>query len=255
MVPVHSKGERMSFHAQPCDGMAGRPVRSSARGSRSGGFTLIELLVVIAVIAILAALLLPALHQAKDAARRISCANGMRQLSVAATMYANDNDNTLPSMWDGSVGGGNNSGTNGWIYFANFGGPARFDPALGALFPYLESKDVFKCPMDLTPYGNSYAMNAQLAEATSVAGFHAGKRDAVLNAPASTLLFLEESAPEHPDGSTNDGYFDPRNDKVTRRHREGANYAFCDSHVAYLKSSAAGPVRYPNPTGDPRFEP
>ena len=223
-------------------------------GGRPGGFTLIELLVVIAVIAILAALLLPALSQAKDAARRIACANGMRQLAVAATMYANDNENTLPSMWDGSVGGGNSSGTNGWIYFANFGGPALFDPSRGALFPYLDSKDVFKCPMDIAPNGNSYAMNAQLADSTSIAGFHAGKRETVVSAPASTLLFLEEAAPEHPDRSTNDGYFDPRNDKVTARHRDGANYAFCDSHVAYLKSTA-GPVRYPNPEGDPRFEP
>ena len=74
-------------------------------------------------------------------------------------------------------------------------------------------------------------------------------------APSSTLLFLEEAAPEHPDGSTNDGYFDPRNDKVTTRHREGANYVFCDAHINYLKRN--GPVlpRYPNPGGDPRFEP
>jgi prepilin-type processing-associated H-X9-DG protein len=165
---------------------------------------------------------------------------------VAVHLYTDDNDSTLVSMWDGSVGGGNNSGTNGWIYFANFGGPAVFDPSRGALFPYLESKDVFKCPMDGAPNGNSYAMNAQLADSAGISGFHAGKREALLSAPDSTLLFLEEAAPEHPERSTNDGYFDPRNDKVTGRHREGANYAFCDSHVTYLKREAGSRIRYPN---------
>ncbi|EAQ79861.1 DUF1559 domain-containing protein [Blastopirellula marina] len=92
--------------------------------SKRMGFTLVELLVVIAIIGALIALLLPAVQQAREAARRSSCQNQLKQMGLAFHNY-HDTFLTLPAAYLKSAATGNSGNTSGLIW-------------LKSLLPFLE---------------------------------------------------------------------------------------------------------------------
>src|SRR3954471_11757398 len=80
-------------------------MRMSLTCSKPRAFTLIELLVVVAIIAILAALLLPALARAKEKAKRVACVNNLKQVGLGLRLWADDHDGKFPWKVPKSDGG------------------------------------------------------------------------------------------------------------------------------------------------------
>lgn len=233
------------------------------------GFTLIELLVVIAIIAVLAALLLPALSSGKKTAQRANCLSNLRQLSLAAKLYADDSKGQLVSSWP--LGSGKNTPVNpyswcpGWAStkpHAPLYGPAPqysstnvFALQQGKLWQYVNSAGVYRCPADRRQVGGlpvvrSYSMNAWMngksyGDPTGKSDFTTPQKDSTL----TYVLFRRENQITQPakmwylidedESSINDSMFmvdmsSQENyiyDLPSNRHGSRYEITFADGHI------------------------
>jgi prepilin-type processing-associated H-X9-DG protein/prepilin-type N-terminal cleavage/methylation domain-containing protein len=250
--------------------------------TRQEGFTLVELLVVIAVIAILFALLVPAIARAKERGRGALCVNNQKQLHLAWTLYEMDCQKFALNRHSAySSFGGLDNWACGVLMYETAGdallgestnSTALVDPRLTQFAPYLGSPSPFKCPADRSyvviggerrPRVRSYSMNIYVgfdpfgAHEIAYMQFNS-LTDYRGKSPAELFLLIDE----HED-TIGDGQFrmEPPlwrfsgwSDSIpASRHSKGANIAFADGHVEYRgwkDARTSVPVRRTWKSGD-----
>jgi len=205
-------------------------------------FTLIELLVVVAIIAILAALFLPALARAKEHGSRTACLNNQKQLDLAWQMYADEAGGRLAlNGWDLRGSGVPESPTNSWVT-GNAG--LDGDPATitsGTIYPNVKSIQSYRCPADAStvlgttlPVLRSYSLSCYLAgpaEDVGQFGVNPVYRTSQILKPSTTFTFLEEDI-----STIDDGHFlfsatvSKWYNLPSWRHGHGDTLAFADGH-------------------------
>jgi prepilin-type N-terminal cleavage/methylation domain-containing protein/prepilin-type processing-associated H-X9-DG protein len=194
-------------------------------------FTLIELLVVIAIIAILAAILFPVFARARENARRSSCQSNLKQMALAQMQYSQDYDEHLVpnAVYDNPQG--LTYGT--WMY---------------VLQPYIKSVQIFTCTSvpnavysgrpNTTQNNTGYAYYGSLGKIALAA----------IDSPASVAMFADAGVLPSPPYAANDHYYMMNWDQSSgdngvppdAAHFDGANIAFADGHVKWLKTSVIG---------------
>lgn len=200
------------------------------RGRR--GFTLIELLVVIAIIAILVALLFPAISIVEERAQKAKCSSNTRQISQAVMACMGDLGEALPYR---------GVEADAWAYWGR---------AAGQLMPYLKySAEVFDCPANpgLVRNARTIITNATPAAYTD---YELNGLICSFGTPANAREYYRTQnqikdysqvayAYDYPYSTIPGAGYDPNKD---RAHAKGINVAYLDGHTAWLPDEQMGPL-------------
>jgi prepilin-type N-terminal cleavage/methylation domain-containing protein/prepilin-type processing-associated H-X9-DG protein len=224
---------------------------------RTGAFTLIELLVVIAIIAILMAVLVPALKIAREQARGVSCLANQRSLAQAYIMYADDNGGAMCAGWAAFAPV---NGVPPWVmppldYAGSTIVPmASGDVTLeqrfnglraGVLYPYLKTVKVYHCPGDNrltlgTSLGRSLAYciyrSYSLPDFLRATSASDPKKLFTFKEPALKMLFVEDiydglSGNYNHDGWSYTPYSGTMWDPLGIFHSDSCTFSFLDGHA------------------------
>jgi len=207
------------------------------------GFSLIEVLVSISIIALLSALLVPALVGSRHSARRIQCLSQLRQLGMASQLYWDDNQGQAFRFRGASTDGGDVF----WFGWIERGpeGTRRFDHRLGPLYPYLAGRKVTLCPAldyhasNFKPKAegaiSGYGYNIQLSSPPDASPVRITR---VLT-PAACVLFADTAQVNafQPPASVDNPlleeffYVSTMEPTVHFRHQARANAVHCDGHA------------------------
>lgn len=218
-------------------------------------FTLIELLVVISVIAVLMAILMPALRRARDLGQRIVCANHVRSLGLANTLYAEDFHGWFVPVMDRTLGE-----HRYWPSNRHFRHLVGYLGKQGPQDSTWHAPKQFRCPGDVVAirevqdrqYTNWHSYGYNLTDWYHTNWFeigYAGHKTTTVPSPASKIIFTESNDWwAHWPGAnyvigwdvlghdTISPYKDVGCDGPTLyRHADGVNLAFYDGHVEYRK--------------------
>lgn len=182
-------------------------------------FTLVELLVVLAIIALLAALLLPALGRAKEEARATVCLGNLHQIGLALQVYVQENNNKMPVMYDANPDT-NSVATNALT------GAAVTNTINQVLLAQLGNTNVLRCPSDLPQAGPT-----SLFESTGSSyswNFLLNGEDAD-HLVVLTLQFAPQEVPV---------VFDKDQFHKARGPNRAVNYLYADGHIKNLLAIA-----------------